>query len=218
MGMCACGGWGVNWPGASTAGIFRCLEPCLTRAGEGGTTLVPCAWDRLLSSRSLRLSPYPGSWGARAWGTWGWCWLYIYTLIWVKIGRVKHTTDASHPCPSRRYNQLRFSLLTWKGINRVPTMQKIPIKNIIFYFSVISNDFCEQFPEEIIVRSLLEPEFTDVVQVDAKLLYKSLNVNILQWNLLRLAHTWVAFTKLFDRCSLFLLPDLLIFLFVRCCF
>ena len=59
-------------------------------------------------------------------------------------------------------------------------MQKIPIKNIIFYFSVISNDFCEQFPEEIIVRSLLEPEFTDVVQVDAKFLYKSLNVNILQ--------------------------------------
>lgn len=43
MGMCACGGWGVNWPGASAAGIFRCLEPCLTRAGEGGTTLVPCA-------------------------------------------------------------------------------------------------------------------------------------------------------------------------------
>ena len=49
-------------------------------------------------------------------------------------------------------------------------MQEIPIKNVIFYISIISYDFCEQLPEEIIVRSLLEPEFTDVVQVDAKLL------------------------------------------------
>ena len=54
--------------------------------------------------------------------------------------------------------------------NRAPTMQQIPIKNIIFYFSVISYDFREQLPEEIIVRSLLEPKFADVVQVDAKLL------------------------------------------------
>ena len=49
-------------------------------------------------------------------------------------------------------------------------MQKIPIKNIIFYISIISYDFCEQLPEEVIVRSLLETEFADVVQVDAKLL------------------------------------------------
>ena len=49
-------------------------------------------------------------------------------------------------------------------------MQKMPIINIIFCISIISYDFCEQLPEEIIVRCLLEPEFADVVQVDAKLL------------------------------------------------
>ena len=54
--------------------------------------------------------------------------------------------------------------------NRVQTMQKIPIISIIFYISIVSYDFCEQLPEEIIVRSLLKSEFTDVVQVDAKLL------------------------------------------------
>jgi len=49
-------------------------------------------------------------------------------------------------------------------------MQEIPIKDTIIYIPIISHDFCEQLPEEIIIRSLLEPQFADIVQVDAKLL------------------------------------------------
>ena len=49
-------------------------------------------------------------------------------------------------------------------------MQEIPIKDTIIYIAVVSHDFCEQLPEEIIVRGLFKPEFADVVQVDAKFL------------------------------------------------
>ena len=40
--------------------------------------------------------------------------LYIYALMnkSLILGREKHTTDASHPFPSRKYNLLKFSLLT----------------------------------------------------------------------------------------------------------
>lgn len=55
-----------------------------------------------------------------------------------------------------------------------PTVEKIPVINTIVDVIVVFHDFSKKFPQEIVVWGFLETKFSNIVKVDAELLYEKI--------------------------------------------